>query len=55
MSFHLPPPDISVPNSDFEDSSASSEGEDEDTWDDWVSDSNTRQGCKFLFDDSTSI
>ena len=52
MSFHLPPQDnISVPNSDIEDSSASSEGEDEETWDDWVSDSNTRQGCKSLFDD----
>jgi type I protein arginine methyltransferase len=52
MSIHLPPPEnISVPNSDIEDSSSSSEGEDEETWDDWVSDSNTRQGCKSLFDD----
>ena len=52
MSFHLPPPDnISAPNSDLEDSSASSEGEDEETWDDWVSDSNTQQGCKSLFDE----
>jgi protein arginine N-methyltransferase 3 len=52
MSFRLPPPDnISVPNSDIEDSSSSSEGEDEENWDDWVSDSNTRQGCKSLFDD----
>ena len=52
MSLHLPPREnTSVPNSDIEDSSASSESEDEETWDDWVSDSNTRQGCKSLFDD----
>jgi type I protein arginine methyltransferase len=54
MSIHLPAPDnISGPNSDPEKSSSSSDGEeDEDeTWDDWVSDSNTRQGCKSLFDE----
>jgi type I protein arginine methyltransferase len=52
MSFHLPPPDnISAPNDDLEGSSASSENEDEETWDDWVSDSHTRQGCKSLFDE----
>ena len=52
MSFHLPPPEnVSVPNSDIENSSASSEDEEEETWDGWVSDPNTRQGCKSLFDD----
>jgi protein arginine N-methyltransferase 3 len=52
MSFHLPPPgNFSAPDSDLEGSSASSENEDEETWDDWVSDSHTRQGCKSLFDD----
>lgn len=54
MSIHLPPPNnISVPYSDPIESSTSSEGEDdEETWDDWVSDSNTRQGCKSLFDET---
>lgn len=54
MSIRLPAPDhISGPNSDLEDfSSSSDDGDDEDeTWDDWVSDSNTRQGCKSLFDE----
>jgi type I protein arginine methyltransferase len=53
MSIHLPVPDnISVPYSDPIESSDSSEDEDkEETWDDWVSDSNTRQGCKSLFDE----
>lgn len=54
MSIRLPAPDhISGPNSDPEKDSASSDDEDDEdeTWDDWVSDSNTRQGCKSLFDD----
>lgn len=53
MSIHLPAPhNISGPNSDPEKSSSSDGEEDEDeTWDDWVSDSNTRQGCKSLFDE----
>ena len=53
MSIRLPPPDnISGRlNSDSEESSASSDDENDETWDDWVSDSNTRQGCKSLFDE----
>lgn len=55
MSIHLPPPDnISGPYSDpIGSSSSSSEDQDyqEETWDDWVSDSNARQGCKSLFDE----
>ena len=54
MSIHLPAPNnASVSYGDPLESSASSEDEDdgEETWDDWVSDSNTRQGCKSLFDE----
>ncbi|KAF8158442.1 arginine N-methyltransferase 3 [Crassisporium funariophilum] len=53
MSVHLPPPtSIPEPNSDPETDSASSEDDDqEETWDDWVSDSGALQQCKSLFDD----
>ena len=54
MSFHLPAPNnVSGQNTDPEKSSSSSDDEDneDETWDDWVSDSNTRHGCKSLFDE----
>ncbi|TFK40493.1 protein arginine N-methyltransferase [Crucibulum laeve] len=55
MSVHLPAPiNIVEPVNDVESLSSSSEEEEEDqNWDDWVSDSITRQECRSLFDDKT--
>ncbi|TFK27687.1 arginine N-methyltransferase 3 [Coprinopsis marcescibilis] len=53
MSVHLPPPkSIQDPEEYIESDSSSSEssGEEEETWDDWVSDSNDKQECPSLFD-----
>ncbi|KAF9046251.1 protein arginine N-methyltransferase [Panaeolus papilionaceus] len=54
MSIRLPPPtEFSEPISDPETASVSSDDEDEEdqTWEDWVSDSNSRQETKSLFED----
>lgn len=53
MSLRLPPPTAaSDPISDSESNSSSeTDDENEETWDDWVSDSNTQQKCKSLFDE----
>lgn len=55
MSLCLPPPaSASEPISDSESNLTSSESDDENdqTWDDWVSDSNAQQNCKSLFDEN---
>lgn len=55
MSLHLPPPaDFSNQDGNSESDCASSESDDEDqTWDDWVSDSLIQQPCRSLFEDKT--
>ncbi|KAL1937804.1 hypothetical protein VTO73DRAFT_12823 [Trametes versicolor] len=47
---HAQPPPAEEPHSEGE---SSSEDEDEETWDDWVSDSMDRRPCKSLFEDKT--
>ncbi|PPQ78739.1 hypothetical protein CVT25_010742 [Psilocybe cyanescens] len=55
MSVHLPPPasvaDI-VSNSDTDSALSDSEDDNDQTWDDWVSDSNEQQETKSLFDEN---
>ncbi|KAF8993501.1 protein arginine N-methyltransferase [Cyathus striatus] len=53
MSVRLPAPErIAQPDSDIESDSASSSSDDDDqNWDDWVSDSLTKQECRSLFED----
>ncbi|KAK7025560.1 hypothetical protein VNI00_015913 [Paramarasmius palmivorus] len=52
MSIHLHAPSNLVEREDDEESVPSSEEDDDDqTWDDWVSDSNSRQPCRSLFED----
>ena len=53
MSLRLPPPTAASDPISGSESNSSSESEDdnEETWDDWVSDSNTQQNCKSLFDE----
>lgn len=52
MSIRLPaPPDVTEPNSDIETGSSSSEDDDNDeNWDEWISDSITQQECRSLFE-----
>ncbi|KAF8657322.1 hypothetical protein AX16_002244 [Volvariella volvacea WC 439] len=54
MSVHLPP-SASAPNPDPENDSllgSSSDDDDDQNWDDWVSDSATKQPCQSLFDNT---
>lgn len=51
MSVHLPPSSNTSDVDDRESDLSSEEEEDDQTWDDWVSDSNDKQGCRSLFDD----
>jgi protein arginine N-methyltransferase 3 len=57
MSLHLPhPPDDYSKDEDTESLSGSSDQEDDDqNWDDWVSDSFAKQSCKSLFDEKTFL
>lgn len=52
MSIRLPaPPDVTEPDSDIETGSSSSEDDDNDeNWDEWMSDSITQQECRSLFE-----
>ena len=52
MSVHLPAPAHISDQIDDDDDSASENDDQDQTWDDWVSDSNVEQQCKSLFDDT---
>lgn len=55
MSIHLPPPTLSEfsndPTSDLESSDSDLSDSDQD-WNDWISDSDGKQKCRSLFDDT---
>jgi protein arginine N-methyltransferase 3 len=53
MSFQLKGTVEFQPEESTHDSSEEDLGDDDDNWDDWVSDSLTQLPCKSLFDDST--
>lgn len=55
MSLRIPATHVQPPpaKEDHSEGESSSEDEDEETWDDWVSDSMDRRPCKSLFEDKT--
>lgn len=55
MSLHLPPPvDFSNSGNDSEsDCTSSGDDDDDQNWDDWVSDSLARHPCRSLFDEKS--